>query len=62
MQQQKNNQPIKKSVVLLYAHNLVVTPNGLITLMPFSSPPRVPSDTSVALFTKGTRWWMDQLI
>lgn len=52
----------KKDWCYCYADNLMFAQEGLITVMSFSSPPRVPSNTSVVLFTTGTRWWMDRLI
>lgn len=44
------------------ADDLLIAQKCLISVMSFPSPRRLPSVTSVALFTKGTRWWLDGLI
>lgn len=41
---------------------MLIAQKCLISVMSFPSPRRLPSVTSVALFTKGTRWWLDGLI
>lgn len=53
---------MKKASCCCCADTLSIAQKGVISVMSFSSPRRAPSVTSVALSTKGTRWWLDRLL